>query len=56
MPISEELILGREAAKELSDSLNRMLNISAYYQIKIRITDDKIVLIPHASAVEITRK
>ena len=53
--VSEEIILQRDKIECLVRELANAIKHESVYQVKIRFVDDKIVIIPHCSALEITR-
>ena len=53
--VSEEIILQRDRVECLVRELTKAIEHSSVYQVKIRFVDDKIVIIAHCAAVEITR-
>ena len=50
---NKEIIITREQAESLIDSLRDCLNNEGVYQIKINITDGAIMLTAHVQSMEI---
>lgn len=50
---NKEIIVTREQAESLVDSLHEYLDNEDVYQIKINITDDAIMLTAHVQSKEI---
>lgn len=53
--VSEEIILERDRVECLVRELTKAIEHKSVYQLQIRFIEDKITIIPHCAAVEITR-